>query len=167
MIVGIDLGTTNSLVAYYADDGPYVIPNRIGKRLTPSVVSIGEDGQVYVGESAAEQMLGSVVSGNLAGLLEGNDALLALGRERQKDFCLYLEDLLRKMMMRHRGLNTISDVLPQEEETVTRLSPLIPDGFYEKAFKALEEARTMIEANVNAKMVFCHLANVLFATKNF
>ena len=116
---------------------------------------------------AAEQMLGSLVSGNLAGLLEGNDALLALGRERQKDFCLYLEDLLRKMMMRRRGLNAISDVLPQEEETVTRLSPLIPDGFYEKAFKALEEARTMIEANVNAKMVFCHLANVLFATKNF
>ena len=57
MIVGIDLGTTNSLVAYYTEEGPRVIPNRIGKRLTPSVVSIGEDGQVYVGESAAEQML--------------------------------------------------------------------------------------------------------------
>ena len=54
MIVGIDLGTTNSLVAYYTEEGPRVIPNRIGKRLTPSVVSIGEDGQVYVGESAAE-----------------------------------------------------------------------------------------------------------------
>lgn len=57
MIVGIDLGTTNSLVAYYTEEGPRVIPNRIGKRLTPSVVSIGEDGQVYVGESATEQML--------------------------------------------------------------------------------------------------------------
>lgn len=57
MIVGIDLGTTNSLVAYYTEEGPRVIPNRIGKRLTPSAVSIGEDGQVYVGESAAEQML--------------------------------------------------------------------------------------------------------------
>ena len=57
MIVGIDLGTTISLVAYYTEEGPRVIPNRIGKRLTPSVVSIGEDGQVYVGESAAEQML--------------------------------------------------------------------------------------------------------------
>ena len=57
MIVGIDLGTTNSLVAYYTEEVPRVIPNRIGKRLTPSVVSIGEDGQVYVGESAAEQML--------------------------------------------------------------------------------------------------------------
>lgn len=57
MIVGIDLGTTNSLVAYYTEEGPRVIPNRIGKRLTPSVVSLGEDGQIYVGEAAAEQML--------------------------------------------------------------------------------------------------------------
>lgn len=63
MIVGIDLGTTNSLVAYYTEEGPRVIPNRIGKRLTPSVVSIGEDGQVYVGESAAEQILLSPDSG--------------------------------------------------------------------------------------------------------
>jgi len=57
MIIGIDLGTTNSLVAYYTEDGPKIIPNRLGKHLTPSVVSIDENGQVYVGESAAERML--------------------------------------------------------------------------------------------------------------
>ena len=116
---------------------------------------------------AAEQMLEAVISGDLAGLLEGNDALLALGRERQKDFCQYMEALLRKMMMHRRGLGIISDALPQEEEAVKRIGPLLPDSFYEKAFMALEESRTMIESNVNAKMVFCHLVNVLFATKNF
>lgn len=57
MIVGIDLGTTNSLVAYYTDDGPKIIPNRLGKPMTPSVVSMDEEGQIYVGESAAERML--------------------------------------------------------------------------------------------------------------
>ncbi len=57
MIVGIDLGTTNSLVAYYTEDGPKIVPNRLGKRLTPSVVSVDEEGQVYVGESAVERML--------------------------------------------------------------------------------------------------------------
>lgn len=56
MIVGIDLGTTNSLIAYYTEEGPKIIPNRLGKRMTPSVVSIDGD-QIYVGESAAEQML--------------------------------------------------------------------------------------------------------------
>lgn len=57
MIIGIDLGTTNSLVAYYTEERPKIIPNRLGKRMTPSVVSLGEDGQIYVGETAAEQML--------------------------------------------------------------------------------------------------------------
>ena len=57
MIVGIDLGTTNSLVAYYTEEGPKIIPNRLGKPMTPSVVSMDEEGQIYVGESAAEQML--------------------------------------------------------------------------------------------------------------
>ncbi len=56
MIVGIDLGTTNSLVAYFTEDGPQIIPNRLGKNLTPSVVSVDEEGNVYVGETAKERM---------------------------------------------------------------------------------------------------------------
>lgn len=56
MIIGIDLGTTNSLAAYYTEDGPVIIPNRLGENLTPSVVSIDEDGTVYVGKTAKERM---------------------------------------------------------------------------------------------------------------
>lgn len=56
MIVGIDLGTTNSLVAYFGEEGPKLIPNRLGKNLTPSVVSVDEAGNVYVGETARERM---------------------------------------------------------------------------------------------------------------
>ncbi len=56
MIVGIDLGTTNSLVAYFSEEGPKIIPNRLGKNLTPSVVSVDEEGNVYVGETAKERM---------------------------------------------------------------------------------------------------------------
>ncbi|MDE7426036.1 MAG: molecular chaperone HscC [Lachnospiraceae bacterium] len=53
MIVGIDLGTTNSLIAYFDEkEGAKIIPNRLGKNLTPSVVSFDEDGTVYVGETA-------------------------------------------------------------------------------------------------------------------
>ena len=127
----------------------------------------GEGSAAAAWLQTAENMLDAVVSGDLVRLLEGNEAVLAQGRERQKEFCLYMEALLRRMMLRRRGLDRISDALPQEAGAVERFSPVFPDGFYEKAFKALEEARTMIEANVNAKMVFCHLANILFATKNF
>ncbi len=54
MIVGIDLGTTNSLVAYYTDEGPKIIPNRLGSHITPSVVSI-DDNNIYVGDTAKER----------------------------------------------------------------------------------------------------------------
>ena len=56
MIIGIDLGTTNSLVAYYTDEGPKVIPNRFGEVLTPSVVSIDENDNIFVGKTAIERM---------------------------------------------------------------------------------------------------------------
>ena len=56
MIVGIDLGTTNSLVACYTEEGPKIIPHRLGKNLTPSVVSVDEEGTIYVGETAQERM---------------------------------------------------------------------------------------------------------------
>lgn len=56
MLVGIDLGTTNSLIAYFTPDGPKIIPNRLGEKLTPSIVSVDEEGNVYVGETARERM---------------------------------------------------------------------------------------------------------------
>lgn len=56
MKIGIDLGTTNSLVSYYGENGPQIIPNRLGEHLTPSVVGIDEEGTVYIGKTAKEQM---------------------------------------------------------------------------------------------------------------
>ena len=55
MIIGIDLGTTNSLAACFRNGKAEIIPNRLGKHLTPSVVSIDENGTVYVGETAKER----------------------------------------------------------------------------------------------------------------
>ena len=55
MILGIDLGTTNSLVAYYSENGPKIIPNRLGESLTPSVVSVDEEGNVFIGKTALER----------------------------------------------------------------------------------------------------------------
>lgn len=55
MKIGIDLGTTNSLAAFYGEDGPRIIPNRLGEKLTPSAVSIDEEGTVYVGKTAKER----------------------------------------------------------------------------------------------------------------
>jgi molecular chaperone HscC len=55
MIVGIDLGTTNSAIAVWKDGGPQLIPNSLGHSLTPSAVSIGKDGEITVGLAARER----------------------------------------------------------------------------------------------------------------
>ena len=55
MIIGIDLGTTNSLVAVWRDGKPELLPNALGEVLTPSCVSLDEDGSVLVGRAAKER----------------------------------------------------------------------------------------------------------------
>lgn len=55
-IVGIDLGTTNSLVAYMDGTEPKVIPDSLGHKLVPSVISFNEKGWV-VGEAAKKQLI--------------------------------------------------------------------------------------------------------------
>lgn len=56
-LVGIDLGTTNSLVSVFTDDGPELIRNSSGTFLTPSVVGISDDGDVLVGDAAKHRLI--------------------------------------------------------------------------------------------------------------
>ena len=56
-VIGIDLGTTNSLGAVFRDGQVELIPNRFGSYLTPSVVSLGEGGEILVGEVAKERLV--------------------------------------------------------------------------------------------------------------
>ena len=51
-IIGIDLGTTNSVVAVMEKNGPFVVPNSLGERLTPSVVGFTKSGEILVGKKA-------------------------------------------------------------------------------------------------------------------
>jgi molecular chaperone HscC len=57
MIIGIDLGTTNSVVAYLSDDGPRLIHNALGESLTPSVIGVDEGDRVLIGRAAKELMV--------------------------------------------------------------------------------------------------------------
>jgi len=55
LVIGIDLGTTNSVVATVAGGSPVVIPNRSGYRITPSVVAMARNGKRLVGALARRQ----------------------------------------------------------------------------------------------------------------
>jgi molecular chaperone DnaK len=56
-VVGIDLGTTNSAIAYMEGGNPTIIPNAEGGRITPSVVTITEDSEQVVGDIAKRQAI--------------------------------------------------------------------------------------------------------------
>src|SRR5271170_5409033 len=55
--VGIDLGTTNSVVSVLEGGEPTVIPNAEGGRTTPSIVGFAKSGEVLVGEVAKRQAI--------------------------------------------------------------------------------------------------------------
>ncbi|MCV4281322.1 molecular chaperone HscC [Pseudomonas capsici] len=56
MIVGIDLGTTNSLVTVWRDGKTQLVANALGEMLTPSVVGLDDDDQILVGKAARERL---------------------------------------------------------------------------------------------------------------
>lgn len=80
MLIGIDLGTTNSLVACFRNGKAEIIPNRLGEPLTPSVVSVDSNGTVYVGRSAKERaMLHPLESASVFKRSMGTDREYLLG----------------------------------------------------------------------------------------
>ncbi len=54
---GIDLGTTNSLIAVFEGDSAIIVENSLGEKLTPSVVGLDEDGNVVVGRVALQRLI--------------------------------------------------------------------------------------------------------------
>ncbi|NVD99008.1 molecular chaperone HscC [Massilia sp. BJB1822] len=56
MILGIDLGTTNSLAAIWRDGKAHIIPNALGEHLTPSCVGLDDDGTILIGKAARERL---------------------------------------------------------------------------------------------------------------
>jgi molecular chaperone HscC len=56
MLIGIDLGTTNSLAAVFRNGGTELVPNALGHTLTPSAVSFGDDDVLMIGMAARERL---------------------------------------------------------------------------------------------------------------
>lgn len=110
------------------------------------------------------ELLISCTSKRLAAMLEQNEEIIGMGRERQKEFCKYSTSFLRKIWLTKHGLEQIANIGNEESQTVKRLAEVLPEPFFEKAFGHFEGARTSIENNVNAKIVFCNLANLLFVS---
>jgi molecular chaperone HscC len=56
VLIGIDLGTTNSVAGIWRDGGTQLVPNALGDFLTPSAVSVARDGTAYIGRAALDRL---------------------------------------------------------------------------------------------------------------
>lgn len=80
-MIGIDLGTTNSLVSYWAGAEARIIPNALDEHLTPSVVSLDDHGDILVGRPARERLITHPhLSTSLFKRYMGSDKTIVLGQ---------------------------------------------------------------------------------------
>lgn len=105
-IVGIDLGTTNSLVSLWSEEGAKLIPNPLGKTLTPSVVGVNETGEILIGEPARERLIthpGETVADFKRAM--GSDRIYELGdyKFRPEELSAFVLRSLKRDAEQHLG----------------------------------------------------------------
>lgn len=131
MLIGIDLGTTNSAVALWRDGKAELVPNALGALLTPSAVSILADGTTLVGAAALERV--AAKDGATATSFKrfmGTDRKVRLGK---KDFSA--EDLSALVLMALRD-----DVAAMTGERPTEAVITVPAYFNDRQRKATRRA---------------------------
>ena len=111
------------------------------------------------------QSLSAIIEAGLAkrpiDLFPEWEDLASLSREKAKDFCNFSENFIRKIHLVSLKLDGIADLSESDESLVRDFAGRIKPAFYEKAFKYFENAMTMIDSNVNSKLIFCDLCNRL------
>lgn len=90
------------------------------------------------------------------------EALAEMGREKQREWCIYAENYIRKIYMVASSVASLSESDPDEEKDIARYASQLKGGFYEKAFDSLEKALVSIDSNVNSKLTFCNMCNIIF-----
>lgn len=139
-IIGIDLGTTNSLVAIWENGESKLLPNTFGEYLTPSVVNIDENGVVHVGKIAKEKL--ATDPANSASVFKRYMGTNKRFRLRGREF---LPEELSALVLRklkedaERYLNE-----PVEEAVIS-----VPAYFNDKARKATKRAGALAGLKVD------------------
>ncbi|BBP59807.1 molecular chaperone HscC [Pseudomonas sp. St316] len=106
MIVGIDLGTTHSLIAAWRDGEAQLVPNALGERLTPSVVGLDDEGRIMVGRAALERLqTHPQLTASLFKRYMGSARLTTLGNQqfRAEELSAMVLRSLREDAERHFG----------------------------------------------------------------
>ena len=120
-----------------------------------------EDAVVYM--DLFSDLLRAVVMRDLTSALECGESMASLeSREKQKAFCAFAADCLRKIFLVQQKLPQIASVSDGEQEFYEEMAQKCPKGFCVKAVTNIEKVVAMIDRNVNSKILFCDLVNRMF-----
>ena len=109
-------------------------------------------------------LLEALASKDLAAALSCGDSMAELGsREKQKAFCKFAGESLRKVFLIQQGLTGIAGIPPGEEEFFSSLANGCRKNFPRQAATCLDRAQMLIDRNVNQKILFCDLVGSLYS----
>ena len=108
-------------------------------------------------------LMNALTGRDLMAALECGEVMAALeSREKQKAFCTFASDCIRKIFMLQQNLPQIAGVSDEEKEFYDRMAGCIGKGFCMKSITNIEKVVAMIDRNVNSKILFCDLVNRMF-----
>lgn len=109
------------------------------------------------------KLMTAMMSRDLTAALEAGEDMASLSsREKQKGFCIFAADCVRKIFMIRKGLVQISNAAEDELPLLSDIAAGTGDGFCDRAAGILDRASALIDRNVNARIVFCDLVDRLF-----
>lgn len=139
-VIGIDLGTTNSLGAVYRNNKVELIPNRFGSYLTPSVVSVAEDGTILVGEVAKERLVTNPEATAASFKKDmGTERKYTLGKKT------FLPEELSSFVIR----SIVEDARAYLQEEIEEVIISVPAYFHDKQRVATKRAGALAGVTVN------------------
>lgn len=117
--------------------------------------------------SAFMQIFRDLVSGlaarDLQAVLDASDSMSAIdSREKQKAFCIFAGECLRKIFMLQQNMQELAGIAPEEAAFWTGVAAGPGRTFSRKALALADRAVMLLDRNVNPKMVFCDMVGQMY-----
>ena len=108
-------------------------------------------------------LMNAIVARDLMAALECGEVIAALdSREKQKAFCAFMGECIRKIFMIQQKMPQIAGIADEEQEFYSVMAEKCGKGFCSKSIANIEKVVAMIDRNVSSKILFCDLVNRMF-----
>lgn len=124
----------------------------------------GQEDVVEV-RDAFKSLMESIMNKDFMGALDAGEAVASMdSREKQKLFCTFAGECLRKVFLLSQGMEALAGIPPSDADFLRRLASVCRPSFPKNGIEALGKAVTMIDRNVNQKIIFTNLVDRLFVS---